>query len=80
MYINLVTLLISISVIFCAQQNDARYTSNYNDSEKLINVSSNIIHTGLSEKLNQQYTITPDFLIENGIAPYTTYYLSLIHI
>ena len=28
MYINLVTLLISISVIFCAQQNDARYTSN----------------------------------------------------
>ena len=75
MYINLVTLLISISVIFCAQQNNARYTSNYNDSEKLINVSSNIIHTGLSEKLNQQYTITPDFLIENGIAPFTTYYM-----
>jgi len=75
MYFNLVTLLISITVIFCAQQNDARYTSNYNDSEKLINVSSNIIHTGLSEKLNQQYTITPDFLIENGIAPFTTYYM-----
>ncbi len=75
MYINLVTLLISISVIFCAQQNNARYTSNYNDSEKLINVSSNIVHTGLSEKLNQQYMITPDFLIENGIAPYTTYYM-----
>ena len=75
MYINLVTLLISISVIFCAQQNNARYTSNYNDSEKLINVSSNIIHAGLSEKLNQQYTITPDFLIENGIAPFTTYYM-----
>ena len=75
MYINLIALLISMSIIFCAQQNNARYTANYNDSEKIINVSSNMLHTGLSEKLNQQYTITPDFLIENGITPFTTYYM-----
>ena len=76
MYINLIPLLISMSIIFCAQQNNARYTTNYNDSENLINVSTDVDYSGLPEKFNQQYFISPSFLIENGIVPFTTYYMA----
>ena len=76
MSVNLITVFLSISVLFCVQENHIRYTADYNDSENLINVSTDVEYSDLPEKLNQQYFISPSILIENGIVPFTTYYMA----
>ena len=76
MSVNLITVFLSISILFCVQENHIRYTADYNDSENLINVSTDVEYSDLPEKLNQQYFISPSFLIENGIVPFTTYYMT----
>ena len=75
MSVNLITVFLSISILFCVQENNIRYTTDYNDSENLINISTDIEYSGLPEKFNQQYFISPAFLVENGIVPFTTYYM-----
>ena len=75
MSVNLITVFLSISILFCVQENNVRYTTDYNDSENLINISTDIEYSGLPEEFNQQYFISPTFLVENGIVPFTTYYM-----
>ena len=76
MSVNLITVFLSISILFCVQEHNIRYTTDYNDSENLINVSTDVEYSGLTEKFNQQYFISPSFLAENGIVPFTTYYMT----
>ena len=59
MSVNLITVFLGISILFCVQENNIRYTTDYNDSENLINVSTDIEYSGLPEKFNQQYFISP---------------------
>ena len=42
--------------------------------QKKISVTNQATYLNLTEKLNNQFYITPEFLIENGVLPFSTFY------
>ena len=71
-------LLILFSIfthVFAIESNAAFYNVNFDKDQKLINIKNEITYVGILEKLNNQYYINAEFLVENGVLPFTTFYM-----
>jgi len=51
------------------------YNVNYNKDQGSINIRNEVIYVDISDKFNNQYYINTGFLVENGVLPFTTFYM-----
>ena len=59
---------------FSVQDSSNYFDINYNAEQKKINVANQAMYINLLEKFNNQFQITPEFLVDNGILPFSTFY------
>ncbi len=57
-----------------AQNNLNYFDASYDAGQNQIIVSNQVSYVDISEKFNSQFHITPEFLIDNGILPFSTFY------
>ena len=63
------------ATIFGIEEDVNFYDINYQADQKLINVKNEAIYIDMVDKLNNQYYVDVEFLVENGILPFTTFYM-----
>ncbi len=69
-------ILLSIfTVAFGIEESFNFYNINYNDNQKLINVINEVTYVNILDKFNNEYYINSEFLVDNGIIPFSTFYM-----